>query len=154
MDEVKVYIPQRWTNALDSWCSSRRNPRCSPQLCVLYLDTHAQVMINWCRPVEANSSVEVREKPKMFFLQACHTKSSSTPTTENLTHYQPDAPKQDADIFIANATTPVWGTTWLVYIHGRKKEQYTRWYNMPEFFENFLYHLYNLMCTKAPVRTV
>jgi hypothetical protein len=51
-------------------------------------------------------SATLLEKPKMFFLQACRTKSSSTPTTENLTHYQPDAPKQDADIFVANATTP------------------------------------------------
>ena len=45
-------------------------------------------------------------KPKMFFLQACRTKPSSTPTAENCTDYQPNAPEQDADIFIANATTP------------------------------------------------
>ena len=51
-------------------------------------------------------SATLLEKPKMFFLQACRTKPSSTPTAENLTRYQPDAPKQDADIFVANATTP------------------------------------------------
>ena len=43
-------------------------------------------------------------KPKMFFLQACRTKASSTVIGAGLT-YLPDAAEQDADVFIANAST-------------------------------------------------
>ena len=49
-------------------------------------------------------SKSLYRKPKMFFLQACRTKSTSRPTGSSLT-YQPDVPDQDADIFTANAST-------------------------------------------------
>ena len=51
-------------------------------------------------------SETLHKKPKMFFIQACCTRPSSTPERDNWTNYQPNTPDQDADIFIANATTP------------------------------------------------
>ena len=51
-------------------------------------------------------SETLHKKPKMFFIQACRIRPSLTPSRDNWTNYQPNAPDQDADIFIANATTP------------------------------------------------
>ena len=51
-------------------------------------------------------SETLHKKPKMFFIQACRIRPSLTPNRDDWTNYQPNAPDQDADIFVANSTTP------------------------------------------------
>ena len=51
-------------------------------------------------------SLTLNGKPKMFFFQACRTKVDTTANSSSAQPlYQPNAADQDADIFIANATT-------------------------------------------------
>lgn len=56
------------------------------------------------QPVKQSKTLH--KKPKMFFIQSCRIRPISTPNRDNWTNYQPNAPDQDADIFVANATTP------------------------------------------------